>query len=271
MSTIERAARQALEALERGETKLRFDAITSLRAALEQPAAPAAPGGWKLVPVEPTQEMLWALYGRFVGQITDESALYADMLEAAPESAAMPPVSKDLIRTTFLAHGFTVKEGQTDLKPYVYEAAYALLNAAAPAAVAQQTPPQQDTAAYNGWMVREVLFNDGEPVGHRAVEQEPVEFLAGGARFKTSVFPYGVCINGLPKDLAGRWVALVAAENYRHLTLTNRQPRQPLTEQQKLLCWSRAIDADVKHKTRHQCLMDYGSEIEAAHGITSQK
>jgi hypothetical protein len=36
------------------------------------------------------------------------------------------------------------------------------------------------------------------------------------------------------------------------------------------MCWSKAThDADVEHKTEHQCLMDYGSEIEAAHGITT--
>ena len=44
--------------------------------------------------------------------------------------------------------------------------------------------------------------------------------------------------------------------------------RKPLTNEQKLMCWSRATcDADVEHKTEHQCLMDYGAEIEAAHGI----
>lgn len=42
----------------------------------------------------------------------------------------------------------------------------------------------------------------------------------------------------------------------------------PLTDMQKMMCWSRAThDADVWHKTDHQCLMDYGSEIESAHGI----
>ncbi|MGV2866361.1 hypothetical protein [Achromobacter sp. AGC39] len=34
----------------------------------------------------------------------------------------------DTIRAVFLAHGFTIKDGQTDLKPYVYEAAHALLS-----------------------------------------------------------------------------------------------------------------------------------------------
>ena len=36
-------------------------------------------------------------------------------------------VTDDQIRAVFLANGFTVKEGQTDLKPYVFEAARALL------------------------------------------------------------------------------------------------------------------------------------------------
>jgi hypothetical protein len=44
--------------------------------------------------------------------------------------------------------------------------------------------------------------------------------------------------------------------------------RKPLTDEQKLMCWARATcDADVEHKTEHQCLMDYADEIEAAHGI----
>jgi hypothetical protein len=49
---------------------------------------------------------------------------------------------------------------------------------------------------------------------------------------------------------------------------THPPQRKPLTDEQKLMCWSRAThDADVEHKTEHQCLMDYGSEIEAKHGI----
>lgn len=47
-------------------------------------------------------------------------------------SASKPAVELDddlnnRIRQIFLANGFTIKEGQTDLKPYVYQAAYALL------------------------------------------------------------------------------------------------------------------------------------------------
>jgi hypothetical protein len=36
-------------------------------------------------------------------------------------------MTKDQIRDIFMAHGFAIKEGQTDLKPYVYDAARALL------------------------------------------------------------------------------------------------------------------------------------------------
>lgn len=43
------------------------------------------------------------------------------------------PLSKDRIREVFLSHGFTVKEGQTDLKPYVYDAANALIALVQPA------------------------------------------------------------------------------------------------------------------------------------------
>ena len=38
-------------------------------------------------------------------------------------------LNQDEVRNIFLAHGFTVKEGQSDLKPYVFEAAKALMQA----------------------------------------------------------------------------------------------------------------------------------------------
>ena len=43
------------------------------------------------------------------------------------------------------------------------------------AALAQ---PEQDTSAYHGWVLREVLFDNGEPVGHREPEQEPVAWIS---------------------------------------------------------------------------------------------
>lgn len=70
--------------------------------------------------------------------------------------------------------------------------------------------------------------------------QEPVKFLANGTRFKTSEFPYGVCINGLPKELSGRWVALVAAEDDCHLQLTTPPAAQPAPVQDTV-AWNKKI------------------------------
>lgn len=42
-------------------------------------------------------------------------------------STSMTPEVQELIRTTFLENGFTVKENHTDLKPYVYQAGLELL------------------------------------------------------------------------------------------------------------------------------------------------
>lgn len=45
-----------------------------------------------------------------------------------PSAAILAPgMSNDTIRAAFLATGFTIKEGETDLRPYVYEAARLLL------------------------------------------------------------------------------------------------------------------------------------------------
>lgn len=49
--------------------------------------------------------------------------------DVATRSAQGEVLSRDQIRSIFMAHGFTIKEGQTDLKDYVYDAAIALLAA----------------------------------------------------------------------------------------------------------------------------------------------
>lgn len=41
-------------------------------------------------------------------------------------------MDKETIKSILLAHGFTIKPGETDLKPYVYKAAFELLELAAP-------------------------------------------------------------------------------------------------------------------------------------------
>ena len=60
---------------------------------------------------------------RELGFAWDEEA-EAWLNSAAPQQE---PLTRDQIREVFMAHGFTVKEGHTDLKQYVYDAAYALL------------------------------------------------------------------------------------------------------------------------------------------------
>lgn len=76
---------------------------------------------------------------------------WADALEAAAPGAS-EGVTHEQIRATLLAHGFTIKEGQTDLKPYVYEAARALLALAPPA-------PSAQTAAQEAMKVGEIIDN----------------------------------------------------------------------------------------------------------------
>ena len=61
--------------------------------------------------------------------------------------------------------------------------------------------------------------------------QEPVAFLANGARFKISYDSRqsGGQIHGIPQELGGRWVAFVAADDDCHLKLTTT-PAAPVQE-----------------------------------------
>lgn len=58
----------------------------------------------------------------------------APVSEAKAQGVVMP--ERAVIREVFMRNGFTIKEGQDDLKPYVYAAAEELLRLAAPAAPA---------------------------------------------------------------------------------------------------------------------------------------
>ena len=58
-------------------------------------------------------------------------------MRAAPVSK----VERETIRAVFLRNGFTIKEGQTDLKPYVYAAAEELLSIARAAWQRTQSAP----------------------------------------------------------------------------------------------------------------------------------
>jgi hypothetical protein len=56
---------------------------------LSPPAAPGTVAGWKLVPLEPTEEMV-AAWPRFNKGAGHERAIYAAMLAAAPSPEALP-------------------------------------------------------------------------------------------------------------------------------------------------------------------------------------
>lgn len=81
--------------------------------------------------------------------------------------------SRAQIRDVFLANGFTVKEGQTDLKEYVYDAAYALLALAPAAPMSVQVPsgwklvPVEPTFEMAAACLSIVDLEQGDPEDHR--------------------------------------------------------------------------------------------------------
>lgn len=82
-----------------------------------------------------------------------------------------PPMSDIDIRQMFLANGFTIKEGMTDLKPYVYEAARAI--------EAHINEQWRQRLEQFGW----VIHQDGEPVDASCIwsqkpNEDELKFLA---------------------------------------------------------------------------------------------
>lgn len=78
---------------------------------------------------------------------TRASALLADMHKTFSDSytgllssIAEARLEQDEIRRIYLSNGFTVKDGQTDLKPYVYDAANALIDRVKQSALAPRAP-----------------------------------------------------------------------------------------------------------------------------------
>ena len=89
---------------------------------------------YKLVPVEPTPEMIDAALKSDHAEISPRKIVeqdYKAMLAAAP-AAPLSGDRKDLIREVFMRNGFTIKPGCDDLREYVYKAAFELLELATP-------------------------------------------------------------------------------------------------------------------------------------------
>jgi hypothetical protein len=123
------------------------------------------------------------------------------------------------------------------------------------------------------------------------IEQEPVAFLANGARFKLSMDDEGkVNCFWNQKELDGRWVALVAAEDDCHLNLTHppqrteQEPQDwktPPKDDAPLVKWAKeqTIPPQRKPLTDDQIyemyneprsdaeMLVFARAIEAAHGI----
>ncbi len=110
------------------------EALQAARDALEEIALAGMSGTG-----QESEDGMRAWHARRAWEFIGIAARTLDPIRAA--LAAPAPVAHgitdDDIRRVFLANGFTVKEGQTDLKPYVFAAARALLELAAPAPVAQ--------------------------------------------------------------------------------------------------------------------------------------
>ena len=100
---------------------------------------------------------------------------------------------------------------------------------------------------------------------------EPVQFLCDATRFKVRQHEGDVAgrIFGLPRELNGRWVALVAADDDCHLKLAAPKALAPLTDEQIL----EAIRNAPKMKTtyagwvRDQRIAWGRAILAAAHGI----
>lgn len=101
-------------------------------------------------------------------QVADDSDRVAEIARAAiiawHGGTAHPPAvaDRDAIRCVFMAHGFTIKDGQTDLKPYVYEAAEALLRELSPA-MAVPDEVAKDAARYRWLRQDESEFSSMAP------------------------------------------------------------------------------------------------------------
>ena len=108
---------------------------------------------------------------------------------AVPEGwQVVPEIASDVMQRTFLAQPGTHTEfTHTALQCADFDSRYAAMLAAAP-------PPDQ--------------FRDAAKM-----MAGPSAFLSGGARYKIS----NGTVRGLPRELNGRWVALVAADDDCHL------------------------------------------------------
>jgi hypothetical protein len=86
-----------------------------------------------------------------------------------------------------------------------------------------EVPPEGEH--WDGFAARRIVDLFSQPKAEPV--QEPHKFLADGTRFKTTLTERDCKITGLPRELGGRWVALVAAENDCHLAAAPQTEAEP--------------------------------------------
>jgi hypothetical protein len=247
----------ALEALENGidgQTSTEMDkAITAIKQAraLDKMAENARELGLDYEPVA-------TLFGSLpVYDTTPPSAQPAPV----PEGMKLVPVEPTQGMVKAFQDAMALEFGMRTTAGY-HARVYSAMLAAAPA---QQEPVQP----VDGTQVSKVWW-DGEKLMAKPIPLEdfyqPVQPVGTYGEIYESM--QALLRSGLQRDQQ----IYTAMKDRPLYTTPPAQPAVPLTDEQKLMCWSRAThDADVEHKTEHQCLMDYGSEIEAAHGITKDQ
>ena len=113
---------------------------------------------------------------------------------------------------------------------------------------------EPDPGEYHGWVLREVLFEKGEPVGHREPVQEPVAKVE-------------LMLTGGNAGLATRIVEIDdhLRERLRpgQLLYTAPPQRKPLTEEEIIDLWAGVSDPESPDIS----MIDFARAIERAHGI----
>jgi hypothetical protein len=217
---------------------------------------PVAVDGWVLVPVEPTNAMVEAAELDACGRLLadDIADAYSAMLSAAPNPPSAPvqqsvpsdewqpintaDLTDDLV---WLFDGVDSIEGPRTLEHDDYDRfAYWTPVTWPSTRSVRSTSPLLDK-------------NDQK-------EGEKVEFLLDGARFKLS-FHQDECphcgemlddyivrpLEQYREELNGQWVALVPAENDRHLKFTAKPPQPPAEAGEGAVAWLATSDDGELH------------------------
>ena len=142
----------------------------------------------------------------------------------------------------------------------------------------EQSKQKRDPIAWNGWIVREVLFDEGEPVGHRAPPQPVAQPEAEPVVWQFRMRPDWV----LDKDFWEPWTNCTkeqAADYQRvphlhdwkyevRLLYTHPPQRKPLTDEEIIMLtadtWGNASIAP-------QLAPAFARAIERAHGIGGEE